>query len=65
MRTLAPGPGARQQETKMSIFTQLPARFESAREEEMSVQDYLDLCKRRPLGLRHRRRAYAAGHRRA
>nr|MBL8454544.1 PrkA family serine protein kinase [Zoogloeaceae bacterium] len=29
----------------MSIFNAYQARFEAAREEEMSVQDYLDLCK--------------------
>ena len=33
----------------MSIFTSFQTRFESAREEEMSVQDYLELCKTTPL----------------
>ena len=30
----------------MSIFARYQSRFEAAQEEEMSVQDYLDLCKR-------------------
>jgi serine protein kinase len=34
---------------QMSIFTSFQTRFESAREEEMSVQDYLELCKTTPL----------------
>ena len=33
----------------MSIFTSFQARFESAREEEMSVQEYLELCKTDPM----------------
>jgi len=33
----------------MSIFTSFQTRFESAREEELSVQDYLELCKTTPL----------------
>ena len=30
----------------MSIFARYQGRFEAAQEEEMSIQDYLDLCKR-------------------
>ena len=30
----------------MSIFARYQSRFEAAQEEEMSVQEYLDLCKR-------------------
>ena len=30
----------------MSIFARYQDRFEAAQEEEMSVQDYLELCKR-------------------
>jgi len=37
----------------MSIFTRYQDRYEEAREEEMSVQEYLDLCK-------HDRSAYAS-----
>ncbi|HRP25792.1 MAG TPA: PrkA family serine protein kinase, partial [Thauera sp.] len=36
----------------MSIFNAYQARFEAAREEEMSLQEYLELC-------RHDRMAYA------
>ena len=32
----------------MSIFARYQSRFEAAQEEEMSVQEYLDLCKRDP-----------------
>jgi len=32
----------------MTIFARYQSRFEAAKEEEMSVQDYLDLCKRDP-----------------
>ena len=32
----------------MSIFTRYQGRYEAAKEEEMSVQDYLELCKRDP-----------------
>ncbi|MDB5893404.1 MAG: PrkA family serine protein kinase [Rhodoferax sp.] len=32
----------------MSIFTRYQSRFEAAQEEEMSVQEYLDLCKKDP-----------------
>ncbi|MFP5404928.1 MAG: PrkA family serine protein kinase [Gammaproteobacteria bacterium] len=32
----------------MSIFARYQSRYEAAQEEEMSVQDYLDLCKRDP-----------------
>ncbi|MBN9461864.1 MAG: PrkA family serine protein kinase [Burkholderiales bacterium] len=37
----------------MSIFTRYQSRYEAAQEEEISVQDYLDLCK-------HDRSAYAS-----
>jgi serine protein kinase len=30
----------------MSIFERYQARYESSREEDMSLQEYLDLCKR-------------------
>ena len=30
----------------MTIFTRYQGRFTAAQEEEMSVQDYLELCKR-------------------
>ena len=33
----------------MSIFDRYQDRYESAREEELSIQEYLDLCKRDPL----------------
>jgi serine protein kinase len=33
------------EETSMSIFNAYQARFEAAREEEMSLQDYLELCR--------------------
>ena len=33
----------------MSIFDRYLARYESSREEEMSLHEYLDLCKREPL----------------
>ena len=33
----------------MSIFTSFQARYESTREEEMSIQEYLDLCKSDPM----------------
>jgi serine protein kinase len=33
------------QETTMSIFNAYQARFEAAREEEMSLQEYLELCR--------------------
>jgi serine protein kinase len=33
------------EETTMSIFNAYQARFEAAREEEMSLQDYLELCR--------------------
>ena len=33
----------------MSIFTSFQNRYESAREEEMSVQEYLELCKSDPI----------------
>ncbi|WP_374263023.1 PrkA family serine protein kinase [Zoogloea sp.] len=33
----------------MSIFTSFQTRYESTREEEMSVQEYLELCKTEPL----------------
>ena len=32
----------------MSIFARYQGRFEAAQEEEMSIQDYLELCKRDP-----------------
>jgi serine protein kinase len=32
----------------MTIFTRYQGRFAAAQEEEMSVQDYLELCKRDP-----------------
>ena len=32
----------------MSIFTRYQDRFEAAQEEEMSIQEYLDLCKKDP-----------------
>ena len=32
----------------MSIFARYQDRFEAAQEEEMSVQEYLELCKRDP-----------------
>ena len=32
----------------MSIFTRYQSRFEASQEEEMSIQDYLDLCKKDP-----------------
>ena len=32
----------------MSIFTRYQGRFEAAQEEEMSIQEYLDLCKKDP-----------------
>ncbi len=32
----------------MSIFARYQGRFEAAQEEEMSIQDYLDLCKKDP-----------------
>jgi serine protein kinase len=31
-----------------NIFTQYQARFEAGKEEEMSVQDYLELCRNDP-----------------
>ncbi len=31
-----------------NIFTRYQARFEAGKEEEMSVQDYLDLCREDP-----------------
>ncbi|TVQ87591.1 MAG: PrkA family serine protein kinase [Chromatiaceae bacterium] len=33
----------------MSIFERYQARYESAREEDMSLHEYLDLCKRDPM----------------
>lgn len=33
----------------MSIFTSFQARYESTQEEEMSIQEYLDLCKSDPM----------------
>ncbi|HRO61675.1 MAG TPA: PrkA family serine protein kinase, partial [Burkholderiaceae bacterium] len=32
----------------MSIFARYQSRYEAAQEEEMSVQDYLNLCKEDP-----------------
>ena len=32
----------------MSIFARFQSRYEAAQEEEMSVQDYLDLCRKDP-----------------
>jgi len=34
---------------KMKIFENYAARYDRTREEEMSVQEYLDLCKREPM----------------
>ena len=33
----------------MSIFERYQARYESSREEDMSLQEYLELCKREPM----------------
>ncbi len=33
----------------MSIFASFQARFESAKEEEMSIQEYLELCRTDPM----------------
>ena len=33
----------------MSIFDHYTSRFEKSREEELSLQEYLELCKKDPL----------------
>ncbi|MCF7995681.1 MAG: hypothetical protein K9L32_09100, partial [Chromatiaceae bacterium] len=33
----------------MSIFERYQARYESSREEDMSLQEYLELCKSDPM----------------
>jgi serine protein kinase len=33
----------------MSIFERYQARYESSREEDMSLQEYLELCKTDPM----------------
>ena len=49
----------------MDVVRNFLARYEQTREEELSLEEYLDLCKTRPAGLCHRRRAHARSHRRA
>ena len=48
----------------MSIFARYQSRYEALQEEEMSVQEYLELCKKRQDGLRQRGGAHAHRHRR-
>jgi serine protein kinase len=43
----------------MNLFDAYRDQYVKARDEEMSLVEYLDLCKRDPLRLRHRRRTHA------
>jgi len=41
--------GVRGKEGKLSVLSRYQSRYEAAQEEEMSLQDYLDLCRSEPL----------------
>jgi serine protein kinase len=47
-RTRQDAGGTTRKESSMSIFARYQSRYEAAQEEEMSVQEYLDLCKTDP-----------------
>jgi len=41
--------GARSKEARINILSRYQSRYEAAQEEEMSLQDYLELCRSEPL----------------
>ena len=47
------------------VLEQFRSNYSATQAEEISIEEYLDLCKREPVDLRHRRRAHARRHRRA